>query len=167
MAGHVIIAGMTESGKTYLAHSLVKSFRGMGIRTIVLPKPGEKWPADCVTEDKVRFLAVVKSSQKCAVFVDECGSAIGRYNDEMEWLATQSRHNGHRVFFLMQGGTQVSPIIRDNCGQMFLFRVSPKSAAFWAEEFANDELFNACKLPQYHYYRVGRFEAAVLGTLKN
>ncbi len=155
---HVLGVGMTMSGKSFLAKSIAASLKKKGIGVIALdPLRDPGWHADFVTDDAEKFLATVKASRRCAVFVDESGSTVGRYNPEMEWLATQGRHWGHRVYFLTQRGSQISPTIRDNCSELFLFRVSRKDAALWAEDFGFDELEQAASLPQYHFFHAKRF----------
>ena len=93
------------------------------------------------------------------VFVDESGDAIGHYNPTMQRLATKGRHWGHSCFFITQKATQIPPIIRDQCGQVFLFGSGSQSAKAIAEEFNSKEFLKATELKQGEYIHKTRFGA--------
>jgi len=145
---HVLIAGTTMSGKSTLARQLAAQYKRAGIGVIVLdPLQDDRWGADYQTADNGAFLASAKNSWQCALFVDEAGAAIGRYNPEMEWCVTQGRHLGHRTHVITQWPTQLSPLVRGQCAYLYLFQVPRKAAALLAEEFNSEQLEAAAALP--------------------
>ena len=155
---HTLILGMTESGKTTTAKVLISVFKRRGIKSIVLdPFNDPGFGADYQTNNSDDFLKMVWSSRKCHVYVDESGKAIGRYNQLMDELATTGRHWGHSCFFITQKATQISPIIRDQCGQVFLFGSGHQSCKMIAEEFNDKEFLNATALKQGEFYHKTRF----------
>ncbi len=157
---HVLILGMTMSGKTTLGRGLAAEYGHRGIGRLVLDPIGDpRWPADRLTTDPEEFLAWCQQARGCAVFIDEAGEVVGRYQDEQHWLATRSRHYGHRAHFLAQRAQQIAPLVRDQCTTLFLFRVSLSDAKLLADEWGREELRQAHTLGQGEYFAVTKFGA--------
>lgn len=155
---HVMIAGITESGKTTLAKRLVARYTHNGIQTLVLdPLCDPGWGATFQTSDKGLFLENVKLSRNCALFIDESGEMIGRYNEEMFFLATRARHYGHNTHFITQRVVQVNKTVRDQCVDLFLFMVSKTDAKVLADEFNKQELQCANELKQFECFYTRRY----------
>jgi hypothetical protein len=155
---HVLIMGMTLSGKTTLAKRLCHAYMAQGINCIVLdPINDPGWNTPYTFRDGTEFLDVCKASRQCAVFIDESGSAIGTHAHEMQWLATQARHWGHKSHFIMQRGQQLDKTMRDQCTHLYLFRVSKDDAKILANEFAQDELLQANELKQFEFFSTSKF----------
>lgn len=155
---HVSIFGMTESGKTTLAKKLAAEYKARGIQVIVLdPLHDPGWPSDFRTADKNEFMTVVKASRQCAVFIDESGKFVGRYETEMEWLGTMARHWGHNSHFISQRAQMVNPTVRGQCGFLALFNVSKTDAKILADEWNRDDLQKANSLQQGEYFWCPRF----------
>lgn len=156
---------MTQSGKSTLAKTLIKSYKARGIKCLVLdPIADPDWSrvgVDFSTDDGEKFLQVVFNSRKCAIFVDESGEAIGRYAGQMMVLGTRSRHYGHNAHFIAQRAVDLSKTIRDQCANLFCFRVSKKDAETLADEYANDALLGASLLQKGEFIKCGRFSPAV------
>lgn len=124
-----------------------------------------RWGADYQTTDGAAFLATLRQSRRCMVFVDESGSAIGRFNDEMFWLGTQARHWGHSCHFLTQRAQMLSPTVRTQVQRLFLFNCSAVDAKLLADEWNRPELREAHQLGRGEYYDVPRFGPARRGRL--
>jgi len=155
---HVLILGMTESGKSTLAKSLCAEAKKRELGTLVLdPLADPDWCADYQTRNASEFLQVVKNSESCAVFIDESGESVGRYNDEMFWLATRGRHYGHICHFISQRGQQISKTVRDQCGRLYLFNCSLSDAKLLADEWNKEELRKAHTLAKGEFFIVQRF----------
>lgn len=155
---HVLIAGITESGKTTLAKQLVARYNRNGIGTLVLdPLHDPGWNATFQTSDKELFLNNVKLSRNCALFIDESGEMVGRYNDEMFFLATRARHYGHNTHFITQRVVQLAKTVRDQCVDLFLFMVSKTDAKVLADEFNKPELQQANILNQFECFYCRRY----------
>lgn len=159
---HSLIIGMTLSGKSSLARRLVSQYKGRGMHSLVLdPLEDPAWTkagAKFQTADGEYFLSLMEKTRRCALFVDESGEAIGRYAGEMKKLATRSRHYGHNAHFISQRAVDIDKTIRDQCANLFLFRVSKKDAETLSDEYGYDELLGACQLQQGEFISCGRFQ---------
>ena len=157
---------MTESGKTTIAKRLVSKYQQRGIHSIVLdPLCDPGWRAYHVTADKQDFLQTARLSQSCALFVDESGEVIGQYEKEMFWLATRSRHFGHKSHFISQRPSMLSPTIRAQCSHLFCFAISGDDAKILANEWNKPELKGANSLQQFEYFYCSRFGALEKRTI--
>ena len=159
---HSLVLGMTESGKTTLAKQLVQTYKAGGIKTIVLdPLHDPKWYADYQTDDPENFLTTLWSSRSCAVFIDEAGDMVGRYDDVMIKTATRGRHWGHSLHYLSQRGTLLNRTVRDQCSHIFLFTSSFEDCKIHANEWNKPALKDGYLLPQgvcFHATRYGDLE---------
>ena len=116
----------------------------------------DAWEADFQTDDQNEFLNVFWQAQKCHVFIDESGDAIGRYNTLMNKTATRGRHWGHSCYYMTQRGAQLSPTVRDQCSHLFLFVSGFKDCKIHAEEWNKPELVEAANFPQGEYFHTTR-----------
>lgn len=166
---HVLILGMTESGKTTKARQLAANYRRQGIGVIVLdPLRDPAWQADFITDDQEEFLDVFWRSRSCAAFLDEGGESVGRYDLAMQKTATRGRHCGHSCHYIAQKATQLAPIVRDQCSYLYLFRSGMQSCKLLAEEFSQDELLKGAQLRMYSYVFTSRFsQAKIIGGLSD
>lgn len=166
---HVLILGMTESGKTTKARQLAANYRRQGIGVIVLdPLKDPQWNADFITDDQEEFLDVFWRSRSCAAFLDEGGESVGRYDLAMQKTATRGRHCGHSCHYIAQKATQLAPIVRDQCSYLYLFRSGMQSCKLLAEEFSQDELLKGAQLRMYSYIFTSRFsQPKIIGGLSN
>jgi len=154
---HSLILGMTESGKTALAKKLVKEFKAKGIYCISLdPLSDPSWGCDFITNDPDKFSQVWKSSRGCAVFIDEAGT-VGKFSETINEAATKGRHWGHSFFFLSQRATQIEPLVRDQCGALFLFRSGLQSRKTLAEEFDAPQLLESVEMLEFHHCTRGGY----------
>jgi hypothetical protein len=113
--------------------------------------------ADFLTHDAEKFMAACKINESCTLIVDEAGTFCGQYNKEAFWLATQSRHWGHKSYFLTQRANMVAKNIRDNCSELFAFRTSATDAKLLCEDFTYDELLGVVSLDRGECYHALRF----------
>jgi DNA helicase HerA-like ATPase len=148
---HSLILGMTESGKTALAKKLIKEFKAKGIHCISLdPLSDPDWGADFITNDPIEFENVWKASRACICVIDEAGT-VGKFSDSIREAATKGRHWGHSFLFLSQRGTQIEPLVRDQCSALFLFRSGMQSRKVLAEEFNAPELLTDVEMLEFHH----------------
>lgn len=166
---HVLILGMTESGKTTKARKLASCYRRQGYGVLVLdPLCDPRWDCDFITADQEDFLDVFWRSRSCMAFLDEGGESVGRYDLAMQETATRGRHWGHSCHYIAQKATQLAPIVRDQCSYVYLFTSGLSSCKMLAEEFNKPELLNGTKLKMYSYFLSTRFgQCKLVGGLSN
>lgn len=163
---HVMILGMTMSGKTTLAKALIPVYRAQGIMTGVLdPLNDPGWQADFQTSDVEEFLRMYWASRGCAWFIDEAGESVGQFDTVMHKTATRGRHWGHRNHYLSQRGTQIARTVRDQCSSLFLFTTSLDDSKVHANEWNKPELRNAHTLQQGEYFHTDRFSPLKRGKV--
>lgn len=166
---HAVILGQTLSGKTTYAMKWAAYYRSHGVGVVVLDKyKNPEWCADWITSDPAEFMEFIKNPDKClgcALFADEAGDSISRYDAESNWCTTQSRHFGHRFHLITQRAQMVSTTVRSQCSICVCFNVGPKDAKIYAEEFNNPLLLQAPELAQGEYIRVERFKPAIRARL--
>lgn len=167
---HAAIVGLTTSGKTFCGQSLAAGFIRAGIKTLVLHKPREPWPRASVywqTDNPELYLERFWREKSCACFMELADGVVDKFDDRFHLCFTQGRHEGHRCFYLTQRAATVHPAIRENCVSLYLFTVSAKGAALWAEEFCDDTLLKATTLPQYVFlYKENRYTPAAPRRVK-
>lgn len=158
---HVLICGITESGKTTLAKKLVQEYKHVGISSLVLdPNLDPRWDADFVTADRAKFLNAMIKSRSCALFVDESGESIGRNAKEMMVVTTKSRHFGHKAHLICQRAAQIDPNVRHQCTDFYIFAQSPYDAEVFAQENKwGDKLLHLADLNQGEYLHFTRFKS--------
>lgn len=153
---HVLILGITETGKTTQAFRLARIYKAQGTPRLILdPDRRREWEieegVDFITDDPEKFLTVCKENKSCAIFADESGQMIGRYSKEMAWLATNSRKWGHKAHFITQRATQLDPTIRSQCSSCFIFQQSLMDCKILSQEFNRPALMGACDLKKGEY----------------
>lgn len=157
---HVLIVGMTESGKTTYAVGLCDAYRKQGIKTVVLdPLLDKRWNADFITDNTQIFLEVISSPETwgCAVFIDESSESMDKYDrDHSQWIATRGRHKGHNAHFICQKITQIAPVVRDQCTYLVMFQCGPNSRKQLSEEWNKPEIADF-DLQKGHFINVPRF----------
>jgi len=107
---HGAYLGMTTAGKTYGAQQSARDFRRRGIGVLVLHKPREPWPADCVswqTDNPDEFLRMFWAARVCACFMELADADVEAADTRFHKCFTQGRHEGHRCYFLSQRAAQV------------------------------------------------------------
>lgn len=124
---------------------------------IVLDPLLDNWCADLVTDNTSKFLKTVQNSRNCKLFLDESGETVGRYNEEMFWLATRARHMGHQSHFLAQRVVQLNKTVRDQTVHLFTFRISTVDAKSLAIDWSNEQLMLASQLGKFEFLHTSRF----------
>ena len=144
---HVMICGMTMSGKTTVARKLIKQYKNRGVSVLVLdPINASGWPEGCsVIQDAGAFYRSAEKMRSCALFIDEAQDAF-EADGRILKLATRGRHWGHRSHFLTQRYIGIPPTARDQCAFLYLFRTSREDSKIIGAEWVNEELLKANEL---------------------
>lgn len=148
----MIIAGLTESGKTTLALELVHAKRHKEqAKVLVLDPNFEDWDCDFITDDADEFMEVAKNEESCYLVVDESGESLDKYDRTLNWLGTRSRHWGHRLILITHEMTLIAKAIRGQCSDLFAFEMNAQNAREWALLFNDDYIREASKLSNHEY----------------
>lgn len=129
---HGIICGVTQTGKTTLAHALAQAFAEQGANIIVYDPVGTetsrgKWPASAVLfSDEQEFFEYLARDDvsNAYVFIDEAGEIFTTQKRENLWLLTRGRHFGFSVFMIAQRPKMILPSARTMAGICYLFRLA-------------------------------------------
>lgn len=166
MSGHVLTIGQTMSGKTLCNQKLAQWYKSHEIGVIVLDRMKDPaWNADYMTGDVDDFMSFVRDPDKCvqcALFVDDGGGTLNKFQMDFDWLTTESRHHGHVCHIITQRAQQINLNIRSQCTVFNCFNINPKDCKILAEDFNCPEILEAHKLPKGHFYRVERFKETKL-----
>lgn len=166
---HLLIAGMTCSGKTTFAKRMInEQFTKTGRPVLVLDPlldPELKKLATWSTGDPEKFMRVAKSNTRAFLVIDEGGTTIGSYNKEMEILATQFRHLGHQCLFLVQRPCLIPVTIRANTVGAAVFNVSARDAKELALEYNEPAILKASGFKKGDFIFKKRFGPPVFGNI--
>lgn len=155
---HSLILGQTESGKTTLAKQFAAQFHAQGKGVAILdPMNDPGWTCDFRTADPDLFMQFFRDNTSCYLIVDESGKAMGKYDTEMEQLATVGRHFGHSCLFLSQRGAQINTTVRAQCSHLFLFNSCALDCKVLANDFNAPEIMQAVSLPRGAFFHKARF----------
>ena len=158
------ICGGSKCGKTTLARlGLVPwLWRRHRLRSIVYDpfRAKNQWgPTAWVTDDQDAFRRAVWGTKGCAVFWDESSDSLDRNAAEDKRFFTRIRHE-HRAFFVLcHDFTVLTPLMRGNLSDAFIFRQTARRAQDWAELFTDDALAAAANLAQREYIHKAAFRA--------
>lgn len=132
------------SGKTTWGKKKAASLKKKGKDVIVLdPFLDPEWNATFITDNQDEFLRAVWGNRNCAVFVDESGSTVGKYNKLMDELATRGRHWGHKIYFISQRAKQVSTTVRSQCSELVIFKQAKVDTDDLSAEFVEPKILEA------------------------
>lgn len=151
---HTIICGASGCGKTTLLKRFCAEIKARGESVIIFDPyyPAEKWSnPDYITADFAKFKRVFWASTNCHCIIDESASSVGRDINQNE-LATRSRHQNHRVYYVVHHINQLLPVVRFQCKRLAQFRTAIQGAKIVAEQYTDPELINACYLQNFEYY---------------
>lgn len=129
---HALICGVTQTGKTTLAHNIAHEFAQNGASIIVYDPVGSetvrgKWPESSVIfSDEHEFFEYLSRDDvnNAFVFIDEAGDIFTTQKRENMWLLTRGRHFGFSVFMIAQRPKMILPSARSMAGVCYLFRLS-------------------------------------------
>lgn len=173
---HSLVIGTTGSGKTTLIKSLCRDLctktprRDVIVYDPIKPNPdldGPTWHLATVCTTQNEFLRYFHASKNCMVVVDEAGATVGQHNEPMIQTATQGRHYGHDCIYITQRCKQITPTVRDNCGQLFLFATSPKDCKELVEDWNEPSLTAAADFNVFEFLHMRRLHRPVHRRLHN
>lgn len=163
---------MTQSGKSLLVKSLVRSTRPKGIHSIIFDPTaaGEGYGLNGwegrVFSDFDRFARCVWASRGCLVIIDEAGDAFTEHRAAARPIITRGRHRGHVCCLIAQRHKLMDKTARDQCSKLYLFTVNRDDAAELALDWNEQALADAYHLPPLHYIALDRHSIPVRGVVR-
>lgn len=129
---HSLICGVTESGKTTLAHIIAQGVSDAGQNVIVYDPVGTKtahgsWPKNAMVFDQEQefFEYLARPDVYHAhVFIDESADLFNASKRENLWLLTRGRHFGFSVVLIAQRPKMLLPAARTQCSVAYVFRLA-------------------------------------------
>lgn len=145
---HALICGVTQSGKTTLAHSMAQMLANSGERIIVYDPVGTAtargtWPASAVLfSDEHEFFEYIARDDvnNAYIFIDEAGDIFTAQKRENLWLLTRGRHFGFSVFMIAQRPKMILPSARSMAGACYMFRLSADDQRDIGRDFGHNGL---------------------------
>ena len=157
---HKLITGTTLTGKSTLAKRMAGLYRDAGRKVLVLDELMDKdWPADFITDSPEEFRRIFWNSRNLAVFLDEAGETVGRYDKEQSMTATRGRHWGHICHYIAQRASMIARNVRSQCSEVYAFTCETKDSETLSAEFVQPALLQCPELLQGEYIRAVRFGA--------
>lgn len=155
------ICGGSKCGKTTVARAIVVwLWRRHGLRSIVFDpfRRRNDWgPSAWVTDDIEAFRRAVWGTEGCAVIWDESSDSLDRNATKDRRFFTRIRHE-HRAFFIMiHDFATLTPLMRGNLSDAFVFRQTEDRAKDWSSLFADRDLLKACEFDQYEFLHKSAF----------
>jgi hypothetical protein len=145
---HTLICGVTESGKTTLAHKLAEFDEGEKKEVVVYdpvltPTLAGEWPRNAaIFDDEEKFLRYVekRGNEATAIYIDEGADLFSHAQPENRWILTRGRHYGYEVTLICQRPKLVMPSVRHQCARCFLFRLARSDLREISEDFGHTGL---------------------------
>lgn len=145
---HMLICGVTKSGKTTLARELARLFAANGARIAVRdpvdsPTAGGGWPESARRfADDISFLEFMHSPEASGyvVFVDEASDLFGVQDKDLHWMFTRGRHFGLCMVAICQRPKMLAPNVRSQCTHAYLFRLAEEDTREIAADFGHSGL---------------------------
>jgi len=151
IVNHHMVTGKTGTGKTFLLKEMAKDWIERK-RPVLVYDPGfSRWPCSEQYANIDRFYRRVKETRDCACFIDEAGTALGRFAGDKNFFASQGRHLQHRFYFIAQRYNMVDINTRTQCQTVITFRIGQRDANLLSEETACNGFKDAPNLPLYTF----------------
>lgn len=137
MSVHILITGISLSGKTNLAKRLAADESAAGKNIVVYdPIASQGWPGNAVKySEPSRFLDRINHLSNALVFVDEAKTLWDFNEDAADALVYKGRHRGFLCVLMAQRSRMVPPNARNQCARVFSFKQQPYDAQILADEY--------------------------------
>lgn len=158
----VIVIGPSKCGKTTLAFWLaLQMWKNHRLACVVFDpfKFKHRWPKNCrVFDNLATFKHVVKKTRGHCIVWDESTTTVKKTDSEDVAFFTQIRHN-HKAFILIgHDFTVVSPMMRANLSEAYVFRQAENRPQQWSGLFADDAMMQTAELAHREFIHKEAFK---------
>jgi DNA helicase HerA-like ATPase len=148
MAGHILIAGASLTGKTTLAQLFARDFEKQGVKLAVRDPvdsntAGGGWPKSALRfNDDYSFLEWMHSpaASNYVVFIDEAPDILSVKDKGNHWMLRKGRHFGLSMVVIATRPLDVAPTVRNNCHYGFMFRLAKDDMREVMKDFGHSDL---------------------------
>lgn len=160
-----VVVGPSKCGKTTLCAALAGSmWRRHGLPSIVFDpfKFKHDWGKTAwVTDDLPTFKRAVLGTRGKAIFWDESSTTLKKTASDDLAFFTQIRHR-HKAFFLIgHDFTIISPMMRANLSDAYVFRQGEDRPKLWSGLFADADMMQTGDLKKREFIHKRPFEKIV------
>lgn len=157
MSQRVLIVGVSESGKSSLAKTLIKD---AGVPVFVRdPIGATDWPgltARFESSDELRELLLPLKKSPCIAIIDEATDYFTTGQKENHWIFTRGRHDAMLPMAICHYVKAMAPIVRDQATDLYVFESSITTSQILSESYNMPELEDAHTLDQGEFFHVRR-----------
>lgn len=148
-----VFLGQSGTGKTHYMLHLIQSLKSRFDYCVIFsPTLFNNPNLDNLTDDKVKFSSFDKNkllklfeyqekhkNKKCLLILDDCIGCLNIYDPIFDKLASSSRHYNITTFITAQYLLKVSPILRQNCFYLHIFKnKNARNLKILFEEFGSE-----------------------------
>lgn len=157
---HVLILGITFSGKSNLAKRLAANMVAKGEQVIIYdPVKTINWPDSAIKfSDPETFLKQIDFYQNAHVFLDEAKTLFDYDMEKATNLLSQKRHNGMLMYVIAQRANMIPPNARNMCVHVYSFKQNGTNCKILAEEY-NESFLEVRTLPENVFIYSNGFKA--------
>lgn len=147
MSQRILIVGVSESGKSSLARSLIKDADGLPV--YVRDPIGTEWDAAGFFETSEELRALIRSHGAPAiVIIDESVDFFRVGQVENHWIFTRGRHQGLLPVAIAHRVKMIAPNVRAQATDLYVFNSAREDAETLAQDYNEPRLVEACDLSQ-------------------
>lgn len=161
----IVVVGPSKCGKTTLGFWLVWDFWRKHRLTFIVFDPFKRkhrWPRNCrVFDNLATFKHVVKSTRGHGVAWDESTTTLNKNDPEDIGFFTNIRHDHRALIVFGHDYTIITPTMRANLSEAYVFRQSQDRPSKWAGLFADDALMQTATLEHREFIHKEAFKPIV------
>ncbi|MGH7249339.1 MAG: hypothetical protein ACREGC_00010 [Minisyncoccia bacterium] len=137
-----------------------------GRKALILDPLSSVWGSQSHSVQTIEeMIKYAKENPNLLLVVDESALSFDRYDPTQFWVAKVSRHNGHSSIFIGQNLPDIPKGVRTQCTQIFIFGCSRTDGRQLADEFDDDRILMASKMPRLHFVRIFQGVPATMGKV--
>lgn len=154
----IIITGVSESGKSSLADSLIKN---IDVPVYIRDPVGAPWSrcnATFETQDQLRAILEKEKPDACVCLIDEAADFFTVGDKANHWIFTRGRHHAMLPIAICHRVKSMAPIVRDQATDLYVFESSIETAQILADAYNQPDLECAPELRAGEYFHVHKDE---------